>query len=104
MQARDSFYGANARAFNEQLNCEQRFIFRHGHWRKQPRMIFSERLAAPRAAKALKAIAMFAEFLGFDVARCAIHKRRLQQALAVVKAILWITWDKLSQVIENRTH
>jgi hypothetical protein len=46
-------------------------------------MIFGVGLAALWAAEALETVAMLTKPLAFDVARLAIHKRSLQQALAV---------------------
>jgi hypothetical protein len=48
-------------------------------------VIFSVGLAAMRAAKTLKTIAVLAELPTFDVANWAIHDLRLQQALAVCR-------------------
>jgi hypothetical protein len=83
MQFCDALGAANARSFNQQLNCQQRFIFGNRHRAKQAGVFFRIRLAALRAAKPLKAVAVCSVFPAFQVAQRAIHGANIQQAVAV---------------------
>ena len=83
VQSGDSLRTANAGAFDEQLNCEQRLVFGNGHRREQSDMIFGVRPTALGATKAAKTVAMLAVLATFAVACWAIHGLKLQQAVAV---------------------
>jgi hypothetical protein len=83
VQPRDALCATHARAFYQELDCQQRFVFRHRHCAEQTDVIFCVGLAALRAPKPLEAISVFPKTLAFDAALLAIHIITLQQALAV---------------------
>jgi hypothetical protein len=85
MQFRDALSAANAGSFDQELNCQQSFIFADDHRVKQADVIFGVGLAALGAAEAAKAVAMLAIFPAFDAALWAIHSVNIQQAIAVCK-------------------
>ncbi|MFZ0802214.1 MAG: hypothetical protein WAN70_08610 [Terriglobales bacterium] len=84
VQSSDALGAANTGAFDEELNRQQRFIFRHCHGTKQADVIFRVGLAAQWAPITLETISVFPETPAFDLALLAIHVTTLQQAPAVV--------------------
>ena len=84
VQLRNALCAANAGAFQQQLNSQQRFIFGDRHAAKQTRAAFGVGFPALSAAETTKAVALFPELHALKVAGCAIHKATVQQALAVV--------------------
>lgn len=88
MQLGDSLRGANRSSFQQKLDCEKRFIFRHRHTAEQTSSSFGVRLTASSAPKAAKAVALLPELNAFTIASRAIHgMTTLQQALAVCQVV-----------------
>jgi len=69
----DAFCAADTRAFDEKLNCQQRFIFGHSHGTKLAGVIFRVGLATLCAAKALETIAVLSKTPALDAAVSAVH-------------------------------
>jgi hypothetical protein len=86
VQLCDAFGAANTSAFDEKLNCQQRFIFGHCHFAKQSGVVFGVGLAAYGAPIPPKTVPVFSKTPTFDLAMWAIHVTTLQQALAVCQA------------------
>lgn len=80
---RNALCAANARAFQQKLNCQQRFVFLNCHAAKQTRAAFSVGFGALTATKTPQTVALLPKLHAFDAASWAIHKSTVQQALAV---------------------
>src|SRR5437588_7455927 len=74
VQASNALCAANAGSFEQELNCQQSFIFGNGHSAKQALMFFSVGFSALRAAKPFQAIAVLSKTPTFDAACLAIHE------------------------------